>query len=499
MTRQNIPFSRIGGEEMKKIFQRSMGLLILAILVLTAYNFNVVRNEMLENRYNALINDLRTDSATFGLWIKEKKSIVNTAKDIYDNFSYEELVAYNTENPYLNINNEDPSISQLYIGLADGHFITGGQWIPPEDYDPRTRTWYLEAQEAGKTIVSSVYVDRETGEMLVTISSPLYLRERFIGVISADVFLESIRGFLMTEMEKRNSYSMLVDEDGTMVIHTHRPNLEGQNIYTDLGSSLFKDYFNEAKQSQDIVRMAYAYEGEDILGIVQKADGRNWYLAVARVDDVTLWNAQLGYPWIFFVNALMLTVIVVLMGMILKARSELHSMNTLLTKENEKDFLTGIYNRRYLNLYLESVWRQQRVEALSLLILDVDFFKNYNDTYGHIQGDEVLKNLTKCINNLVRKKDVFARFGGEEFALVLEDVEGPEVEKIAQKSIDAVYHLAMKHETSPFKRVTISIGVVTVAPGKQISVREAIEYADKALYEAKESGRNKVVFHEGKG
>ncbi len=478
---------------MKKKFYVSMSLLIATIFLLITYNFNVVQNEIMENRYNALINDLRGDVTTFELWFQQKKSIVNTAKDICGNFSYEELVAFNTENPYLNINNEDPSISQIYIGLSDGNFITGGKWIPPEDYDPRTRNWYIEAYEADETIVSSVYVDRETGKMLVTVSSPLYLEDQFVGVVSADVFLESIRAFLISVIEERNSYSYLVDEDGTVIIHTSWPDLEGQNINSNINVPFLSDYIEEAKKTNDIVRMAYQYEGNHIIGIVQEVEGRDWYLSVARIDDPNLLDIYLGHQWIFLTNGAMLLIILFLIYMIGKTRVELHTVNELLTKENEKDYLTGVYNRRYLNLYLISLWKRENVDKLSILILDVDFFKNYNDTYGHILGDEVLRKLTKCINNSVRKNDVFARFGGEEFALVMENVDSSDAKKITQKMIDEVDHLSIEHETSPFKRITISIGGVTVRPGKDLSVRAAIDYADKALYEAKESGRNKAV------
>ncbi|SFI21729.1 diguanylate cyclase (GGDEF) domain-containing protein [Tindallia magadiensis] len=297
----------------------------------------------------------------------------------------------------------------------------------------------------------------------------------------------------MTEMDNSNHYSILVDHDGRIVIHTSRPDLEGKNIYKDFDSSLFEKYFEQVKEAEDIVRMAYEFEGNPVIGIFQKVDGRNWYLSVASIDDSHLLSVYLKHERILWANGVMLLIILILMVMIIKIRAELHSMNKLLTRENEKDFLTGIYNRRYLNLYLESLWNQKKVNQVSLFILDVDFFKKYNDHYGHLLGDEVLKRLTGCINESVRKSDVLARFGGEEFALVLEGVEVSETKRIAEQIIDAVYQLGIEHETSPFKRVTISIGVVIVQPNQLLSVREAVDYADEALYEAKKSGRNKVV------
>jgi diguanylate cyclase (GGDEF)-like protein len=469
-------------------------LLLVTIVIFITYNVNIVQNEIRENQYNTLINNLRQDTTNFGLWISHKISIVDTAKDMTNNFSLDELKKWHTGNPYLNINNDDPSISQIYLGLADGDFITGGQWIPPEDYDPRTRTWYLEAVEANDTIVSKVYIDRETNDYLVTVSSPFYIEGDFVGVISADVFLDDIYDFIKNQMDDGESYSYLIDSTGLIVIYTSRPDLEGKNLFTDIDAPGLLEYFDEVQYTNDIVRMEYTYKGEPIRGIVQKVDGRKWYLAVAKVYDKSIFNIDGVGKWTLVINSLSLLIILILIYMIIKVRGELNSTNEVLKNENEKDFLTGIYNRRYLNLYLEKLWNIANPELnISMLIMDVDYFKFYNDTYGHIKGDEVLKAITKCINQNIRKGDVFARFGGEEFALVLENVTLEESKHIANKVKQAVYDLNIEHQSSPMERITISVGIRAFSMDSSLSVRQVIDEADKALYEAKESGRNAIM------
>lgn len=481
---------------MQKNFQMIILLLVLTIGLLITYNINIIRHEISENQYNTLVNELRRDTTSFGLWVNEKTSILNAAKEIASNFNIEQLKSHKTDNPYLNINRNNPYISAIYIGFSDGGFVTGGQWVPPSDYDPRTRTWYIEAYEAQETIISTPYIDRESGEPVITISSPLYLDELFVGVISADVFLTDIKQFLMTQIEKGISESTLIDENGTILINTRKPELEGQNLYTDVDLPVLIDFFDKAKKTGDLVRLSYSFEGNKIIGIVQKVYGRNWYLAVTRSEQTSLVNIIKSHASLLMINALILIIILYLIYIIIKRRLELFNDNQLLRIENELDYLTGIYNRRYFNLHMEKLWQRTDIDQLSLVILDVDFFKSYNDSYGHLLGDEVLKSLTHCIQNSIRKNDVFARFGGEEFAIILENVDQATTETIANKIIEAVYNLNIEHTNSPFGRITISIGAVTVEDRSKTSIREAVDHADKTLYKAKDKGRNRLVYYQ---
>ena len=210
---------------MKLRFQLVILVLFASVVLFAVYNISIVSQEIAEKQYNDLVHELSDITKNFDIWIIDKVNIVETTKDVIDNFTCEELVQWNKGNPYLNINNENPNVSQIYIGLTDGNFITGGQWVPPKEYDPRTRTWYKEAHAADKTIVSKVYIDRETGDKLVTVSSPLYLESKFVGVISADVFLDDINDFIITQLKDEDYYAYLVDDDGTIVIHTKNSDL----------------------------------------------------------------------------------------------------------------------------------------------------------------------------------------------------------------------------------------------------------------------------------
>jgi diguanylate cyclase (GGDEF)-like protein len=166
----------------------------------------------------------------------------------------------------------------------------------------------------------------------------------------------------------------------------------------------------------------------------------------------------------------------------------------------ERDGLTGLYNRRAFNSYMERMWRQSRRELtqLTVMLIDVDRFKDYNDLYGHQAGDDALKRVAEIIaHGAQRPLDIAARYGGEEFVLVLyapaHDSERALPEQIRRK----VEALAIAHAgAGPGGCLTVSIGVAIVAPGAGRSMAGAIQMADEALYQAKEEGRNCVVVKE---
>ncbi len=478
---------------MQKNFKLIIVLLLVSIILFSVFNISVLNDEITENQYNRLVNDLSNVTSNFITWIGNKQEMLDTAKDLVDNFEYDELIKYKTLNPYLNINNDDDDVSQVYIGLSNGDFITGGQWIPPSDYDPRTRVWYQDAVAADDIIVSPVYVDRETGDQLVTISSVLYMEDSLAGVISADVFLNNISDYLNNILTDGNSYIYLTDKEGTVIAHTDKPDQIGKNIYTDIQNTNIIKYFDEAKSTSNIVRMRYDYGGKRIQGIVQNVSKGNWYLTVASVDDRHFFfRFSLSKNNLIF-NFIIITVILTLLYILIKMKSEQDKMNKLLIIDNEMDFLTGIYNRRYFDLWVDNVLKNSNdTKKISLFMMDIDYFKEYNDTYGHIKGDEVIKAVAKTINEQIRKGDVFARYGGEEFVLFMKDVTEETALQIAEKLRASIAGLNISHEKSSYQHITISIGVVTLVPTSVMDLSHFVDIADLALYKAKRGGRNVV-------
>ena len=175
---------------------------------------------------------------------------------------------------------------------------------------------------------------------------------------------------------------------------------------------------------------------------------------------------------------------------------QLEAANTQLALLSRQDALTGLANRRHLFTYLQDEWRRETRHArpLSMIMIDVDCFKEYNDNYGHLAGDECLRDIARALQSQVhRPGDLLARYGGEEFAVVLPETTLHGAHELAENLRHAVVRLNREHRYSHVApHVTISIGVAELAP-KGHKMDELILLADAALYRAKEEGRNRVA------
>jgi len=182
-------------------------------------------------------------------------------------------------------------------------------------------------------------------------------------------------------------------------------------------------------------------------------------------------------------------------------RKETEQKLIVLQKELEalsfKDGLTGVANRRMFDSILETEWTNARrnSQPLSLILIDIDYFKQYNDHYGHIQGDDCLKRVGQVLDSAAtRARDLVARFGGEEFALVLPETDATAALKVAERCRSLIFKEQIPHPTSPVSRIlTASLGVGTIIPGHQDRPLAFIEAVDRQLYQAKQAGRNRVA------
>jgi diguanylate cyclase (GGDEF)-like protein len=173
-------------------------------------------------------------------------------------------------------------------------------------------------------------------------------------------------------------------------------------------------------------------------------------------------------------------------------------VNSMLNELAEHDGLTGLFNRRTLNIHLDTTWRQamRDNQNLAVAMIDVDHFKSYNDRYGHGQGDIALKAVADVVASQARRPlDLAARYGGEEFVVVWYHPAGAELPKMAENLRAAVAALGMAHERSEFGCLSVSIGVALMKPSTAQTYADLLRDADVALYEAKEQGRNRVVVH----
>ena len=164
------------------------------------------------------------------------------------------------------------------------------------------------------------------------------------------------------------------------------------------------------------------------------------------------------------------------------------------------DELTGVYNRRYLEKKLKKEWKTCNEEGklISCCLIDIDFFKDFNDTYGHLRGDVILKKVSAAlIKSIERTDDFVARYGGEEFIIILPDRTKEECIVFAKNILKTIEELKILHKASHISLfLTLSIGISTAIPHDEMQYDELINQADIALYQAKDEGRNRVVVYE---
>lgn len=180
----------------------------------------------------------------------------------------------------------------------------------------------------------------------------------------------------------------------------------------------------------------------------------------------------------------------------IKREKMLRSHSEILKREAITDSLTGIYNRRFFDEHCKMALGQAKRNRLplSVFMVDIDFFKQYNDHYGHIEGDRALTLVATTLKSQAsRATDVVARYGGEEFVLILPNLAQEKAEQFAEKLRRAVWNLAIPHsKSSIYNQLTISVGFCAGVPDGDCGIANFLDNADTALYRAKKNGRNQT-------
>lgn len=248
-------------------------------------------------------------------------------------------------------------------------------------------------------------------------------------------------------------------------------------------------------------RMAYERSIVDVMG-------RKWVL-VASPSDAYIEARRTLVPYFTLIGGVIFTGLFLLYSNLAQRQTEivqaevtsrtreLRTANDKLEQLSRIDSLTEVANRRFFNETLLAEWRRAAREkrSLAVLMIDVDFFKRFNDHYGHLQGDECLQNVAQALMSAVRRGgDLVARYGGEEFAVVLPNA-GEEAMSVAERCRAAVEALNVAHaQSGGIGHVTVSIGMSSVLPNASLEPEDLLDSADRALYSAKEGGRNQVIY-----
>ncbi|MBN3968605.1 MULTISPECIES: PleD family two-component system response regulator [Pseudomonas] len=256
------------------------------------------------------------------------------------------------------------------------------------------------------------------------------------------------------------------------------------------GLSLVREYRNHPA-TKDIPIIVLSTKEDPLIKSAAFAAGANDYL-VKLPDNIEL-VARIRYHSRSYMTLLQRDAAYRALRV---SQQQLLDTNLVLQRLMNSDGLTGLSNRRHFDEYLELEWRRSVRDQtqLSLLMIDVDYFKSYNDNFGHLEGDEALRKVALAIRDASsRPSDLPARYGGEEFALVLPNTSPGGARLVAEKLRQTVAALKIPHiAPAEGSSLTISIGLSTITPEHGSDCRQLILAADKGLYQAKHNGRNQV-------
>ena len=402
----------------------------------------------------------------------------------------------------------------------------------------------LERAQANKYTLGSAYWDETLQAAVIVITQPiLTANERLLGVLMAKLNFRTISKILMKYAQGEIGELYLITKEGFLLVSSQA--ISAKFLETKLLDSTTKKLYSQEGEPNAYL----GYHSQPVVGTLKRMSELGWgvvaekekakaYAQIVRLRNLTL-ALVVGLLFLIGLAAYLLSLSLVrplnrltrgagkvaagdlevdvpvssrsevgyltevfndMVGRLRQGREELAAINETLRQKNVelheisiRDGLTGLYNRKHLMETLDKeVNRSQRhSHSFSFLVIDIDHFKKYNDTYGHLAGDEVLSRLASVFKKSIRSSDYAARYGGEEFIIMLPEI-GPE------QGVEAAERIRNKVAEENFAgegesiEVTISVGVASY-PENGEDAQSVIRNADAALYEAKELGRNRVV------
>ena len=413
--------------------------------------------------------------------------------------------------------------------------------------DVSSYKWMINANNSEQVIISSPFRSEVNGEILVVIAKALRDESgRVLGVLEAPIFLNR-PGFMEYIFDRDYSDAsdiLVISKTNKVFLASSTPNL----VFKSIPQKGEVTFYDDVMDGFNGVGEMVSDSGDEMLVAASNISALNWFVIVrSPVDKVyqtineslkasiisgvivsfAVFLAITFFLFFFFsplkkaaesIKEMVLNkqplehiegykkdeigdLIIgfnTVIDMVNERRDELEKSNAMLESLSQIDDLTGVFNRRWLDYTLNKLWQVKirSQKPLTLLMIDIDEFKKFNDTYGHVAGDKCLQKVAENIQkSLKRPTDFFARYGGEEFVILLEGdlVEGF---SIAEKARKVVNNLQIMHSESPYNHVTISLGVSSVIPQLNTDSVELVKQADLALYKSKRRGKNRYEYYQ---
>jgi diguanylate cyclase (GGDEF)-like protein len=375
-----------------------------------------------------------------------------------------------------------PAIHEMGLTDKDGNAIVKSLVPRPVgmNYHERDYFRYLSSHDTRDVFIGQPVKSKVDGSVNITVSRRINTKDgAFAGIVVASVSMNFFRRLFETVQLKSGGFISLVSDDGTLLANSPASFGDGELAAMAAAPAGSLEY---PSPDNNVMR----------LGAFNHLQHYPMTTVVAQNSSSVLsdWYGQLRVH-----GAIVLSILAVI-G-VLGHRVGLANRTTRL--QALCDGLTGLANRRCFNETIQREFHRAARSArpLSLIMVDIDLFKAFNDQYGHPSGDSCLRAVSAAVQGVLRRpRDVAARYGGEEFAILLPETDLAGAVQTVRDMQAAVRALGIRHEVSPLGVVTLSAGVASWRPGHLIKMSAGlVEAADEALYEAKARGRNTFVVH----
>ncbi len=347
--------------------------------------------------------------------------------------------------------------------------------------------WYYDFKQSGREMDLDVDTNEASnGSLTIFINHRLNgLDGTFLGVVGVGIKLEKIAEFLKQKKNKYKRDIYLVDENGYVQVHSDLNLVEKSNIYTREGIERIAG--DLMKMSDSPVDRTYIDRGETVLISSRYIPEIGWHVIVEQNEKATYLQARRS----LYINLLITAVIAVFL--FTASYLILRGFQTQMESIAGTDSLTNLANRRELSKQFEQLrYRAERYgSSLSLILIDLDNFKSINDEFGHLTGDNVLKDISSMITKSVRPIDVVARWGGDEFVILME-ASLDEASGMSERIKTSCREITRRMMNGRIGEIlSMSIGVTEYLPNEDFSVY--MKRADDALYKSKQDGKDRVT------
>jgi diguanylate cyclase len=394
-----------------------------------------------------------------------------------------------------------PQLHGLFIYGPDGQWIVTDKQTTPDSANNADRDYfqYHRTHEDRNVRIGEVIRSRSTNDLIIPISRRLNNPDGsfagvLLGTVKVSYFVDYYGDFKIDD----KGALVLALRDGTILVR--RPFVASVVGKSLVNSVIFRDHLPnsnqgvaEARAVVDGTERIYGYRALTTYPLVVEA-------GLSRESIITPWRHDLlktGFVLIFLIVILVGFGLIVLSQLRYRMTMEkqIRSAHQTMRDMALTDSLTGLGNRRRLDIALADEIRRARRQhaSLALIMLDVDYFKRYNDKYGHAAGDDCLRAIAGAIQQAIKRPgDLAVRYGGEEFTILLPDTHSAGAATIAQEILESIRALNIEHGDHPLGLVTASAGITTCRPSTEdVTPAMLIKAADAFLYLAKNTGRNR--------